>query len=96
MFPCTKCGVCCQSISNIPELKNNDLGNGVCRYFDNLTNECTIYDTRPTVCRIDTMYEVKYNKYFTKQAFYLMNAEACNLLQMQFAINIKYKVKIGE
>ena len=49
MFPCTGCGLCCQNITNIEELKEYDLGNGVCKYFDSISNKCKIYDDRPNI-----------------------------------------------
>ena len=38
MFPCTSCGLCCQNISTVVELKEFDLGNGVCKHLDTLNN----------------------------------------------------------
>lgn len=96
MFPCTQCGVCCQNISHILELRENDLGNGVCKYYNPMTNECNIYKSRPDICRIDKMYELKYNESFTKQEFYLVNAEACNLLQDKYSVSPEYNIIIGE
>ncbi len=96
MFSCTKCGICCQNISQISELKNYDLGDGTCKYFNILSQECDIYDTRPTVCSIDKMYEVLYAKHFTKQEFYSLNSKACNLMQEENGIDTKYRMKIGE
>ncbi len=46
MFPCTGCGLCCQNIATVKELKEFDLGNGVCKFFDikclNLLKICQI------------------------------------------------------
>jgi len=95
MFPCTGCGLCCQNISNVLELKKLDLGDGVCKYFDCINNSCMIYKNRPKICRIDTMFEVKYKKQFlTKNIFYKENAKVCNLLQEQNNVNINFRVKI--
>ena len=63
MFPCTSCGLCCQNISTVNELKEFDLGNGICKHFNINDNSCNIYETRPNICRIDKMYELKYIKY---------------------------------
>jgi len=67
MFPCTNCGLCCQNIFSIEELKDYDLGNGVCKNFDFKKNNCKIYDNRPNICRIDKMFNIKYSKYFLKR-----------------------------
>jgi len=96
MFPCTSCGLCCQNISSVKELKKFDLGNGVCKYFDEISNQCTIYETRPDICRVDKMYQQKYNVFFTKKEFYIKNAEVCNQLQLQYQLDSKFKVIIGE
>ena len=66
IFPCTKCGLCCQNISSIPELKDYDLGTGICKYFDSITNGCEIYENRPLICRVDKMFDLKYHKFFSK------------------------------
>jgi Fe-S-cluster containining protein len=96
MFPCTNCGLCCQNISTIAELKEFDLGNGTCKYFDNITNSCKIYDTRPNICRIDKMYEIKYNNFFSKNDFYIENAKICNKLQEKYKLDNSFKVIIGD
>lgn len=96
MFPCTGCGLCCKNISAIVELKEYDLGNGTCKYFDSLLNQCKIYEIRPKICRVDKMFELEYHKYFTKNEFYTMNAKVCNTLQKQYGINISFNVKIGD
>ncbi len=96
MFPCTSCGLCCQNIADITELKDFNLGNGVCKHFNLINNSCNIYDNRPDICKVDKMFEIKYFKYFTKKDFYIENAKVCNELQNQYKLNDSYKVKIGE
>jgi len=94
MFPCSGCGLCCQNISTIKELKDYDLGNGTCRYFNRKTNECEIYDNRPDICRIDKMFNMKYHKYFTLEEFYIENAKVCNDLQNKYGLNESFRIKI--
>ena len=48
MFDCDKCGLCCRNIHKIPQLKEYDLGNGVCRYLTS-NNLCSIYENRPDI-----------------------------------------------
>ena len=96
MFPCTSCGACCQSIVQIEELKEYDLGNGICKYFDKQNMTCKIYETRPDICRIDLMFEKEYYKYYNKEKFYKLNAQVCNKLQEQFNLGKKYKINLGE
>ena len=94
MFPCTSCGLCCQNISNIKELKDFDTGNGICIHFDPLNNGCKIYEDRPNICRIDKMFQLEYNKYFTKEAFYMENAKVCNALQEKYGLDKSFKINI--
>ncbi len=94
MFPCTGCGLCCQNISNIKELLEFDLGNGTCKYHNCIDNSCTIYDDRPPICRVDEMFRVKYNKYFSIEEFYLENAKVCNGLQEKYKLNKSFRIKI--
>ena len=96
MFPCTGCGLCCQNISTVEELKDFDIGNGICKYFNALENECSIYAERPNICKVEKMFEIKYKKYFTKEEFYIENAKACNALQEQYGIDKSFNVIIGE
>jgi Fe-S-cluster containining protein len=94
MFPCTSCGLCCQNISEIEELKNFDLGNGTCKHFNHISNECNIYETRPNICRVDKMFDIKYHQSFTKEEFHMVNAQACNALQEQYGIDSDFRIKI--
>ncbi len=96
MFPCSGCGLCCQNISNIQELKHYDLGNGMCKYFDMSSNECMIYNNRPEICQIDKMYEIKYRTSYKKQEFYALNAQVCNTLQEKCNKDKKYRINLGE
>lgn len=96
MFPCTSCGLCCQNISNIAELKSYDLGNGTCKYFDKVNNLCTIYENRPDICRVDKMFNLVYSNEFTQEEFYIGNAKVCNELQEKYKMDKSFRVKIGE
>ena len=96
MFPCTGCGLCCQNISTIKELKEFDLGNGICKYFDVITNNCKIYNTRPNICRVDKMFDIEYHKFYSKDEFYILNADACNAMQKKYKLNESFRLKIGE
>jgi hypothetical protein len=49
---CTKCGACCLNISwCMPH--NMVEGTTRCKYLDTDTMECTIYEDRPKICRVD-------------------------------------------
>lgn len=79
VFPCSKCGECCRHIDLVPELASFDRGDGVCIHMkDNL---CDIYENRPDICCVDTMYEKQYSRLYSREIFYRMNLEACRELQ---------------
>ena len=44
-------------------------------------NMCSIYDSRPSICRVDIMFEKVYFKHYSKEEFYRLNVEACKTLQ---------------
>lgn len=79
-FEFSKCGLCCRNIKKQESILGFlDRGDGVCRYLkDNL---CSIYETRPDVCRVDKMYEKCFKDKMTKEEFYQLNYESCKLLQ---------------
>ncbi len=96
MFPCTNCGLCCQNISLIEELRDFDSGNGTCRYYNTIDLKCNIYETRPNICRVEKMFDLQYFKYFSQNEFYIVNAKVCNELQEKYNLDKKYRIKIGE
>lgn len=96
MFPCSGCGACCKHINESDELKEFDLGNGVCKHLDLITNSCKIYDTRPDVCRVDKMFDIEFYKDFSQEEFYIKNAEICNKLQELHKIDTNYRIDLKE
>jgi Fe-S-cluster containining protein len=65
-FPCEKCGACCRAVKCL-------------RLKDNL---CSIYETRPDICRVDKVYETFYkDKGITKEQFYQYDKMACRCLR---------------
>lgn len=75
-FICTKCGECCRHISDVPELKSFDLGNGTCRYLDG--NICRIYADRPIVCNGKSLYEMYYSKTLRYEEYLEIASELCS------------------
>lgn len=90
-FPCTSCGACCSSIEGIDFLAEYNQ-EGKCTNLSD--NRCSIYDSRPLLCRIDDAYEELFSTYMTKEDFYRENAKACNELQMKMGIDLSYRVYI--
>jgi Fe-S-cluster containining protein len=52
-FPCDGCGACCRSVGHLTMIPST---NGVCDHL--FSNQCSIYDTRPEICRVDHMREI--------------------------------------
>ncbi|TDQ32142.1 YkgJ family cysteine cluster protein [Aureibacillus halotolerans] len=91
LFPCTSCGACCLSIDGIEFLEEYNQ-NGKCTNLEN--NQCSIYESRPLLCKIDESYDKIFSSYMSKEEFYRQNAVACNKLQEKLNIDIKYRVHI--
>lgn len=79
MFPCDKCGECCRNLQMSELYKGLDRGDGVCRYLDG--NLCSIYQTRPLLCRIDESYDYFFKDSMTRDEFYRANLQVCSELK---------------
>lgn len=79
-FVCSKCGSCCTHLTLFHGVYDElDRGDGVCMYFDEKTLLCSIYNSRPTLCRVEEGYKlfssISWNEYMTKMQ------SACAYLQ---------------
>lgn len=84
MFPCERCGCCCRMIGNVLWAKHMALPSGICRYLDQQTNLCTIYDNRPVFCNVDRYYNLFLKNTMDKDVFYALNKKECLALRQQF------------
>lgn len=80
MFECNKCGACCSNLNLNSLYKELDRGDGYCTYYNINTKLCNIYDSRPSICRIDEMYEKYFKTLMSKDDYYKQNNEACKKL----------------
>lgn len=80
-FPCTSCGACCRHVGAAAEGKALDRGDGVCMHLDTNTNQCTIYNSRPDICRVDRQYLLNYANQMSWDGFVALNVSACEKLQ---------------
>ena len=69
-FDCNQCGACCI-------VSNPFTGAGRCPKLT-LDNKCSIYDTRPTVCRVDDMADIRK---IPRPEAYAINYQACEKLR---------------
>lgn len=86
MFQCNKCGQCCRNLNKSDLYKELDRGDGVCKYLKE--NQCSVYEDRPLLCRIDECYEKFFNKQYTLDEYYKLNYEVCKRLQKRKGSNI--------
>jgi len=81
IFECDRCGLCCRHVNLNPMYVNMHSGDGVCKFLDQETNLCTIYNERPLLCRVDATYELLYQDQMSREEFYAMNYEECKKLK---------------
>lgn len=81
MFKCDCCGQCCRHITLSPIYMGLNRGDGVCRYLDEKSNLCTIYESRPIECNVDAMYKAYFSDKMTREEYYELNYHACEELK---------------
>lgn len=81
MFQCNKCGECCRNLDKSDLYRELDRGDGTCIYLkDDL---CSVYTSRPLLCRVDECYDIFFKSIMTKDEYELKNYEQCKLLIIQ-------------
>ena len=81
MFHCDCCGLCCMNIDKSDLYSDLNRGDGICKYFDEQTHLCSIYDERPEKCNIDIANERLFKGVVTKEEYYKQNYLACKELK---------------
>lgn len=81
MFKCDCCGQCCKSITLSPIYLGLNRGDGVCKFFDEKSSLCSIYENRPIECNIDAMYNAFFSIKMTKAEYYELNYSSCKELK---------------
>lgn len=79
MFSCERCGTCCKNLDKSDIYAFLNRGDGVCKYL--IGNDCSIYENRPLLCRIDESYDRFFSKQISRDDFYMINKKACKKLQ---------------
>lgn len=79
MFECDKCGCCCRHLDKSELYKELDRGDGICRYLEG--NICSIFETRPVLCRVDLSYDLYFKDYMDREEYYRLNRETCKKLK---------------
>ena len=85
-FECDRCGICCQHIDSIPQLKQFDSGNGRCVHLLE-NNLCEIYLDRPEICNVDKMYELYFKDSISEEEHIRQNKMGCIELKNKYCDN---------
>lgn len=93
IFPCTRCGLCCQHIDKVELLRVYDRGDGVCIHYKPGLG-CTVYEIRPLACRIDDGYQAFASNQMSQQEYYHINAQVCNKLQEVAGLPLNWRVSL--
>lgn len=78
MFYCSQCGICCRNLPKIPPFKEFHDGDGICKYLSE--NKCSIYEKRPSLCRVDESYHL-FEHIISYQEYLEVNYISCKILQ---------------
>lgn len=81
MFQCDKCGLCCTQLNGSSIYSELDRGDGVCKFFNEETRLCTIYQSRPLLCNVDMTYKEYFRDKLPQEEYYRLNYEACGKLK---------------
>tara|TARA_Y100000401_G_scaffold71657_1_gene57711 strand:+ start:68 stop:364 length:297 start_codon:yes stop_codon:yes gene_type:complete len=93
-FICTSCGACCRSVG---KLGGEKLGlpvkkDGSCGHL--VGNKCSIYETRPDICRVDKLH---FKKMFqSRKDYYIETTKECHKLIDEQGLDESYKVDLKE
>lgn len=79
-FECNKCGKCCRNLSKSQIYSDLDRGDGVCRFYNEKTHLCNIYEHRPIKCRIKESY-VFFKEIYTYEEYLSLNSEGCKRIK---------------
>lgn len=79
MFLCDRCGCCCRNLDKSDIYAELDRGDGICKYL--IGNDCSIYENRPILCRVDECYELYFKNQLEREEYYRLNKEMCKKLR---------------
>lgn len=74
------CSACCHYADLVPELQSFDIGDGTCKHLKD--NKCSIYDSRPEICRTELMHK-KTNPEMSWEEYLKESEKACEILRKE-------------
>ena len=81
MFICDKCGVCCKNLNGSEMYKKLHNGNGICKFLKD--TECTIYESRPLICRVSESYNVFFKDMVSYEDYLRLTYDCCERLKQE-------------
>lgn len=89
---CSNCrAYCCRVIGKLdPSL---DRGDCVCKYLNEETCKCSIYDKRPLICNTDLMYDKLFKGLIPREQYDALNAASCEQLRTMHDDHSNYNSK---
>lgn len=81
MFYCDQCGACCRNLAKSSIYNELNRGDGVCKYLQG--NQCSIYEQRPLLCRVDESYIQFFKHIMDREEYYKQNYRMCELLKQE-------------
>lgn len=79
MFKCDQCGECCRHLDLSPLYQDLNRGDGVCRFLEG--NLCSIYTSRPLLCRVDECFEAFFLGKMSREEYDRLNFDACDKMK---------------
>lgn len=79
MFKCDKCGACCRNLDKSPIYEGMYNGDGICCYLSG--NDCSIYENRPLICRVDDSYEAFFSNEMIYDDYLELTYQCCKILK---------------
>lgn len=76
-FECDMCGLCCQNLKLSEIYSSLDRGDGVCKYYEQKSHRCLIYENRPVICNIEKYYQEYLLGAISKSDYLALNYDAC-------------------
>jgi len=102
-FPCSGCGACCRrvgmALKHSKEFKDQfpygSKKDGSCEKL-NKEGQCSVYNSRPDICRVDVTYKKKWSKIMSRKEAYNLEAKVCNSFIKEDGLDEKFLIKIKE
>jgi len=91
-FPCSKCGSCCKRVGQLKGILPVK-EDGSCGHLVN--NQCSIYESRPLVCRgRDQFFKNGTYQFMSLRDYYMVQNQLCNLFMDEDGVDVSYRIDL--